>query len=108
MKHIDAANQLLHKQFPPVVGQSLSFQVTEPPFVQVLHVGGNHWMTVVRVGNTLVKVYVIDSLYRCVSTCVTMQSTASMMNSTTEHLFQIENTKIQQVGSALWSLCIYY
>ena len=39
--HIDVANQMLRKQFPevrglqsPLLGQSLSFAVTEPPFVQ--------------------------------------------------------------------------
>ena len=44
--HIDAANQMLRKQFPevrglksPVMGPSLSFPVTDPRFVQFLHVG---------------------------------------------------------------------
>lgn len=51
----DAENHMLRKQFPEVrglkslvMGQSLSFPVTEPPFVQMLHVGENHWTTVVR------------------------------------------------------------
>ena len=67
-RHISAANQLLASQFPDVrglqstvLGQSLSFEATEPPFIQILHVGGNHWMTVYAIDNHLVKVY--DSLY---------------------------------------------
>ena len=60
--HIDVANQMLRKQFPevrglqsPLLGQSLSFAVTEPPFVQVLHVDTLHWVTVIGVSSSLVK-----------------------------------------------------
>ena len=49
-KHISAANELLKRQFPETrglqptfLGQNLTFQVVKPPFVQVLHVGNNHW-----------------------------------------------------------------
>ena len=40
-----------------VLGQSLSFEATEPPLIQILHVGGNHWMTLYAIDNHLVKVY---------------------------------------------------
>ena len=110
---IDAASKMLRKQFPdvrglqsPVIGESLSFRVTEPPFVQMLHVGGNHWMTVVVVDNTLVRVY--DSLYRNVGTCVASQ-TASMMKSDSDYLiFQIETTQIQQGGADCGLFAIAY
>lgn len=102
-KHISAVNVMLQRQFPetrglqPTIrGQNLSFQVVEPPFVQILHVGSNHWMTVIGISNTLVKVY--DSLYRCVGTCVIMQ-TASMMKSPSNYIdFHVESTQIQQGG----------
>lgn len=103
-RHIDAANQMLRKQFPeirglhsPFLGQSLSFPVTEPPFVQMLHVGANHWMTVVATNETTVLVY--DSMFRCVGTCVSMQS-ASMLQCTEDYVqFRVENTQIQEGGA---------
>ena len=56
---------MLLSQFPDVrglqstlLGESLSFRAIEP---QILHVGDNHWMTVLAVDNNLVKVY--DSMY---------------------------------------------
>ena len=61
--HIDIANQMLRKQYPdvrglqsPLLGQSLSFAVTKPPFVQVLHVDGLHWVMVIGVHTSLVEV----------------------------------------------------
>ena len=88
------------------MGESLSFQVTEPPFVQILHVGGNHWMTIVVVDNTLVKVY--DSLYRSVGTCVASQ-TASIIKSDSDYLlFQVETTQIQQGGPDCGLFAIAY
>ena len=92
-RHIDAANQMLRKQFPeirglhsPFLGQSLSFPVTEPPFVQMLHVGANHWMTVVATDETSVLVY--DSMFLCVGTCY--QDYVQ---------FRIENAQIQEGGA---------
>ena len=101
--HMSAASQMLLSQFPDVrglqstlLGQNLSFRVTEPPFIQILYVGGNHWMTVLAVDNDLIKVY--DSLFRCISTCVSMQ-VASMLKSASDTLrFRVENTQIQKGG----------
>ena len=76
--HIDAANQMFRKQFPdvrglqsPLLGQSLSFAVTEPPFVQVLHVDGLHWVTVTGVHTSLVKV--LQCVQHCRSFCRQLQ-----------------------------------
>ena len=112
---IDAAScsKMLRKQFPdvwglqsPLLGESLSFQVTEPPFVQILHVGGNHWMTIVVVDNTLVKVY--DSLYRSVGTCVASQTVSIIKSDSDYLLFQIETTQIQQGGADCGLFAIVY
>ena len=101
--HIDYANKLLRKQFPdvrglqtPLLGQSLTYAVTEPPFVQILHVNSLHWMTVVGVHKSLVKVY--DSLYKYTSTCVTSQAAAILKSQSDHILFQIEKTQFQQGG----------
>ena len=54
-EHIDHAQWLLSKQFPGAKGlhSVLAFESNPPKvqkgdkdFVQVLHVGGNHWVTV--------------------------------------------------------------
>ena len=39
--------------YSTLLGQSLSFAVTEPPFVRVLHVDGLHWVTVIGVHTSL-------------------------------------------------------
>ena len=95
--HIDIANKLLKRQFPearglqsPLLGQSLTYNVTETPFVQVMHVHGNHWVTVVAITDSLVKVY--DSLNKCSNTCVTSQS-AAILKSTSEHIV-FQNEKV--------------
>ena len=91
---------MLKRQFPGTrglqptfLGQNLSFQVVEPPFVQILHVGNNHWMTVIGINQTLVKVY--DSLYRCLAPCVSMQA-ASIMKSASD--FITFHAQMQQEG----------
>ena len=47
---------MLQAQFPSlcglhnlVLGQTLSFQVTQEAFLQILHVGGNHWLTIQKI-----------------------------------------------------------
>jgi len=62
--HIKAASDLLKAQFPsvsglysPVLGADLSFPVTQTPFVQILHTGGSHWLTVEGVTPSLAQVY---------------------------------------------------
>ena len=95
--HIDVANQMLRKQFPdvrglqsPLLGQSLSFAVTEPPFVQVLHVDGLHWVTVIGVHTSLVKV--CDSVFNTAGT-----SLAAILNTESDNVvLEVERTQFQQ------------
>ena len=110
---IDAASKILRNQFPdvrglqsPLLGESLSFQVTEPPFVQMLHVGANHWMTVVVVDNILVKVY--DNLYQNIGTCVATQTASTLKSDSDYLLFQVETTQIQQGGADYGLFAIAY
>lgn len=51
--HIKPASDLLKVHFPsvsglynPILGADLSFLVTQTPFVQMLHTGGSHWLTI--------------------------------------------------------------
>ena len=70
-EHIDHAQWLLSKQFPYSKGlhSVLAFESNPPKvqrgdkdFVQVLHVGGNHWVTVTNIGCQENRIKVFDSL----------------------------------------------
>ena len=64
--HIHAAQLLMKKVSDvkglqnPVLGQNLTFKAAEGDMVQVLHSGGDHWLTVSTVGTkatNVVRVY---------------------------------------------------
>ena len=97
-RHICCAQEMLHNQFPETRGlqptvrvQNLSFSVTDPPFIQILHVGGDHWMAVIGMDGGLVKVF--DSMHRSVGVDVTKQIAAMMKSSLS---FRIESTQLQE------------
>ena len=46
----------------PILGQRLAFDVETDEFVQILHSGGNHWITISTVGMDHAHVHVCDSL----------------------------------------------
>ena len=101
--HMTAASQLLKQQFPSIhglqltlLGQDLSFEPVDMPFIQILHVGGLHWINVEACHDSLIRVY--DSLYPTVSTSVQTQ-TASIMNSQKSSVtFVAERTQFQRGG----------
>ena len=45
------------------LGHTLTYQVQRRDFVQILHVRGNHWLTVSNIGCLSDQVNVFDSLY---------------------------------------------
>ena len=70
-EHIDHAQWLLSKQFPDSkeIHLVLAFEIKPPKvqkgdkdFVQILHVGGNHWVTVTNIGCQENRIKVFDSL----------------------------------------------
>ena len=78
-KHILAAQQLLKKQFPSNNGLNdtvtlASRSTPEPtPYVQIMHVNGNHWLTIAA-SNQKGPVEVFDSLKPAKLTASTLQS----------------------------------
>ena len=46
----------------PILGQRLAFEVQMEEFVQILHSGGNHWITISTIGMEHAHVRVYDSL----------------------------------------------
>ena len=98
--HIDVANQMLRKQFPevrglqsPLLGQSLSFAVTEPLFVQVLHVDTLHWVTVIGVRSSLVKVY--DSVFNTAGSSLALQTASILRTKSDNIVLEVERTQFQ-------------
>lgn len=97
-EHIEITNQLLRNQFPnlaglqpPEYGQDLSFPITQDRFIQILHVQGNHWMTVAGGSPSMVHVY--DSMYNF-TTPETKMQVASILCSA-EHRITFKVHKIQ-------------
>ncbi len=107
-RHIDATCALLRGQFQdarglqcPLLGQNL---------VQILHIGGNHWNTVVAIDTQTVKVY--DSLYHSLGAGLgagtSKQSAAILRSSCKQISFSIENTQEQIGGSDCGLFAIAY
>ncbi len=47
----------------PILGETLTFKVAVEESVQILHSGGNHWITISRVGTRHATARIYDSLY---------------------------------------------
>ena len=85
---IDASQQLLKKCFPHVsgfqsvcCGLTMNFAVECGEFVQVLHNGRKHWLTVSTLGTRHPIVHVYDSMYALAST-TTKAQVAALLHST--------------------------
>ena len=69
-EHMLKANNVLKKDYPSADGlqdtllqQNFSWDIPSSEFVQVLHVNGNHWITISNIGVSDQSVNVYDSLY---------------------------------------------
>ena len=103
--HINAGNQLLKSQFPdfqglssPVLGQTFSFPKFEwargyagQSYVQVLHNGSDHWITIEIISEEEVHIY--DSLFTKPNYFIIKQI-ASILQSR-NHQIQIYSEKVQ-------------
>ena len=104
-EHINAANQLLHSQFPdiqglctPVLGQQLSFPNYDRisgyagiPYIQVLHTGADHWIAIQVVSYDQVNVY--DSLFATQPTYHVLKQIAAIVHSSAPEV----NLKLEKV-----------
>ena len=77
---INAAQKLLKKANPAMpglqdvtCGLTMSFDVEPGEFVQILHTGSGHWITVSNIGMKHAEVQVFDSMYKHVPTMVKAQ-----------------------------------
>ena len=80
---VSAAQKLLKQQLPvrngfqdPCCGLAYAFQIMSDEFIQVLHNGYDHWLTISTIGAATDEVFVFDSMYASVSTKVKHQIAA--------------------------------
>ena len=85
---------------PTILGLSLTFEVQRSEFVQVLHIGGNHWLTVSNIGCPHATVHIFDSLPNIdLPSCTKAQIAALLC--TDKHQIQLEFQCVQlQHGSS--------
>ena len=62
---------LIQKRYPTmpglqdlILGQTLSFEVIREEFVQILHSGGNHWITISTISCPPATVIIYDRLFK--------------------------------------------
>ena len=111
--HIRAVSTLLKAQFPSVLGlhdtthgEDLSFPVITPPFVQILHTGNHHWLTVEGVTPSLVKVY--DSLNDSTSITTQLQIASILCCEASSMYVEVQNTQFQNGGSDCGLFAVAY
>ena len=80
---VSAVQKLLKQQLPvrngfqdPCCGLAYAFQIMSDKFIQVLHNGYDHWLTISTIGAEKDEVFVFDSMYASVSTKVKHQIAA--------------------------------
>ena len=102
--HISSASQILRNQFPdskglqpPTLGQNLSFERNEGPYIQILHTNGNHWITVAGIHESQVKVY--DSKYKRISEDTQVQIARLTITKKKFINVHLENTQFQEGSS---------
>ena len=80
---IDAAQTLLRQAFPVLsglqsvtCGLTMNFDIEPAEFVQIIHNGRGHWLTISTIGTSHPDVHVYDSMYPSAGTLVKAQTAA--------------------------------
>ena len=79
----------------PLLRQNLSFNIAGDEFVQILHSGGNHWVTVSTVGTQCPTVRVFDSLHNSLPDSTKEQIASLLSTKETEITLQYANVQKQ-------------
>lgn len=80
----------------PLLGQNLSFDVQTGEFVQILHSGGNHWITISTVGMECGHVRVYDSLRGVLPDDAKKQIASLMMVREKDIVIEYANTQVSE------------
>ena len=104
---INAAQKLLKQANPSMPGLQdvscglvMSFDVEPGEFVQILHDGSGHWLTISTVAAQHPEVHVFDSLYHCLSTTAKMQVACLLYTECSHIALSFKNTQMQSGTSA--------
>ena len=95
---------MIKSQFPSLaglydclLGQNLSYPVTNEAFIQILHVDGNHWIAVGHVSSGFVTIY--DSVYSYVSTDTKIQIASLLHTGNQRITLKIHKVQFQDKAS---------
>ena len=88
-----------------LLGQTLEFDVASDECVQIIHSGGNHWITISTVGTKHPTVKIYDSLYNTLP-WVTKEQIATLLH-TEESAITLEYANVQ-VKSILCMYCNWF
>ncbi len=117
---ITAAQSLIHQHFPFMFGleptlkqETLSFEVhTKDEFVQIFHVGSNHWCTVTNIGCDHGVVNVYDSMFESLcdeAVCVIASLVFCATPTLTIRMMDVApQTNMADCGVFVHCLCIRY
>ena len=104
---IDAAQKLLKQAFPTLsglqsvnCGLTMNFDIEPAEFVQVIHNGRGHWLTISTIGTSHPDVHVYDSMYPSAGTLVKAQAAALLHTELPEICLQFMNVQMQAGGYA--------
>lgn len=99
---INAVQRLLKNEYPAVCGLqdvarglNMSFDIERGEFVQILHNGVNHWLTISTIGVQHPDVEVYDSKYRVISTNVKEQIASLLFTNEPEIVLKYKDSQIQ-------------
>ena len=102
---IDAAQMLLKRAFPALsglqsvcCGLTMNFNVEPAEFVQVIHNGRGHWLTISTIGTSHSDVHVYDSMYPSAGTLVKAQVAALLQTESPALHLQFMNVQMQAGG----------
>ena len=88
----------------PLLGQTFSFAVQEGEAVQILHSGGNHWITASTVGVTHPRLRIYDSPHRDLPFS-TKQQIAALLATEEEIILEYANVQVSWTGYKY--ICVY-
>ena len=102
---IDAAQILLKRAFPALsglqsvcCGLTMNFNVEPAEFVQVIHNGRGHWLTISTIGTSHPDVHVYDNMYPSAGTLVKAQVAALLQTESPALHLQFMNVQMQAGG----------
>ena len=81
------------------LGRTLAYDIQRREFIQILHNGSCHWLTITTIGAEKEHVFVYDSLYPSVGSNTKLQI-AALLNTSAPHIsLEVVNCQRQRGGS---------